>query len=176
MPRKPPEQINQEAADTQKTATGAGIEGERQGRVDELHHKRPDAVPRATDVETTSQGGPLNEAVTDPVGPPAGGAGENSLYRPGQRTLAPGDVSVETAPQAVSIPFGSEPRTYDPATGQDHPGYKPVSDEDTRSEAEAREAVGLGAPPPLDTEEAPEGQRELGGPARDPQPPGRRGR
>jgi hypothetical protein len=81
----------------------------------------------------------------DPTGPAEGGTTPQPVYRPGQRTVAPDQVgSVEAPPVAVHIPYGSEPRTYDPATGQDNPDYRPVADEDVRDPNEMRRKLGLG--------------------------------
>lgn len=116
--------------------------------VDDTLNKRVEPIPTddPANREPTRTGGPRNTGQVDPVGPAEGGAALNPVYRPGQRAVGSDqmDGSVETAPPAAHIPYGSEPRTYDPATGLDHPEYRPVADEDVRTGEEAREKTGTG--------------------------------
>jgi hypothetical protein len=116
--------------------------------VDETLNKRVEPVQKddPANNEPTKTGGPRNTGQADPVGPAEGGAALNPVYRPGQRAVGADQLegSVETAPPAAHIPYGSEPRTYDPATGLDHPDYRPVADENVRTGEQARELTGTG--------------------------------
>jgi len=109
---------------------------------DPLLNKRPEPPAQNTRREVTGTGGPSNTGMDDAIGPAEGGAAPVPVYRPGQRSVAV-EGEVKAAPPVVHIPYGSEPRTYDPATGRDNPGYKPVADEDVRDPKEARRKAGL---------------------------------
>jgi len=92
----------------------------------------------------TPTGGPANLGGLDPIPPGEGGAAvdpeapEKSLYRPAQKQVM-GEIAAEVAPPLVNRPYGSEPRSYDPKTGEFNPDYQPIHEEDHRSPEQVAE-------------------------------------